>query len=169
MSIRTLIAALLAIALISVIPIKSTPVKQQLNKQAREVSTSPVVRIKSTATAKAPRPENKTTVAPMAKAEITQPVTKPIVETTYASGCSTYDSLFRQYAWNVQVAEAICQAESGGNPYAVSSTNDFGLMQLHDEEIFNPSANIAGAYQKYLAQGWEAWTTYNTGAYQRFL
>lgn len=111
-----------------------------------------------------PQPE---TVSPL----IT--VAKPATE-TYASGCMTYDSIFRQYAWNVSVAEAICQAESGGNPYATSPPNydglsDFGLMQIHGEEIYNPSANIARAYQKYESQGWYAWTTYKTGSYVSFL
>ena len=93
---------------------------------------------------------------------------------SYANGCSTYDSIFRQYAWNVSVAEAICEAESNGNPYAMSPPNydglrDFGLMQIHGEEIFSPSANIARAYQKYESQGWDAWTTYYTGRYLRFM
>lgn len=108
------------------------------------------------------------TVQPQPVQQVTQTVSQPVTP-TYANGCSTYDSIFRQYAWNVTVAEAICMAESGGSVYAVSSTDDYGLMQLHDEEIFNPSANIAGAYQKYLSQGWEAWTTYNTGAYYKYL
>lgn len=103
-------------------------------------------------------------------------VPKPqVTGITYASGCSTYDYVFRQYAWNVSVAEAICHAESGGNPYAVSATDDYGMMQIHDglalygSQIYNPSFNIQQAYGKYTRQGWEAWTTYNDGAYWRFL
>lgn len=83
--------------------------------------------------------------------------------------CRTFDTLFRQYAWNAATAEAICQAESGGNPDAVSLTNDYGLMQLHNEKIFDPAQNIAAAYQKYQSQGWTAWTTYRSGIYSRFL
>lgn len=83
--------------------------------------------------------------------------------------CRTYDALFRQYNWNVAVAEAICQAESRGNPTAVSRTNDYGLMQLHNMKIFDPAENIAAAYKKYQSQGWQAWTTYTSGAYVRFL
>jgi soluble lytic murein transglycosylase-like protein len=105
-----------------------------------------------------------------------QPIVQQAVVHTYASGCSTYDSIFRLYAWNVRTAEAICQAESGGNPYAVSNArlnfdgvSDFGLMQIHGEAIFNPVANIARAHQKYVSQGWNAWTTYSSGSYLRFL
>lgn len=98
-----------------------------------------------------------------------------VTTTTYASGCTTYDSIFRQYAWNVSVAEAICMAESSGNPYAESYTSDDGLMQIHDglylygTQIFNPTFNIQVAYQKYVTQGWEAWSTYNSGAYEAYL
>jgi soluble lytic murein transglycosylase-like protein len=83
--------------------------------------------------------------------------------------CRAYDALFHRYDWNVSLAEAICQAESGGNPGAVSPTHDYGLMQLHNLAVFDPAQNIAMAYVKYQTQGWSAWTTYNTGAYRRFL
>lgn len=85
------------------------------------------------------------------------------------NGCTSYDALFRQYDWNVSLAEAICQAESGGDPGAISPTNDYGLMQLHDLAVFDPAQNIALAYVKYQTQGWGAWTTYNTDAYSRYL
>jgi len=128
-----------------------------------------------------PQPEKdkplvKADVSTKSKKKLATPVPKPeVIETAYASGCMTYDSIFRQYAWNVSVAEAICQAESGGNPYAYSSTQDAGLMQIHDglylygSQIYNPSFNISKAYQKYQSQGWYAWTTYNIGAYRQFL
>lgn len=87
----------------------------------------------------------------------------------YTNACSSYDMLFRQYDWDITTAEAICQAESGGDPDAISSTNDYGLMQLHNLPIFDPAQNIAAAYQKYQLQGWNAWTTYNTGRYLAFL
>jgi len=84
--------------------------------------------------------------------------------------CDSYASYFEQYSWNVNTAIAICQAESSGNPNAISPTSDFGLMQLHDIDILNPAENIAYAYyHKYLTQGWQAWTTYNDGAYAAYL
>jgi hypothetical protein len=93
----------------------------------------------------------------------------------YASGCSTYASDFEQYSWDSSIAMAICMAESGGNPDAVSPTNDYGLMQIHDgldiygTQIYDPSFNISIAYQKYVDQGWHAWTTYTTGAFERYM
>ena len=98
---------------------------------------------------------------------------KPV---TYAAGCSTYRSTFAQYAWDIDVALAICQAESGGNPYSVSPAYmnfdgcpDYGLMQIHCQQVFDPGQNIAIAYHKYQSQGWGAWSTYLNGKYARFL
>jgi soluble lytic murein transglycosylase-like protein len=94
---------------------------------------------------------------------------------SYTSGCNTYRAVFEKYSWNVSIAMAICQAESGGNPYAKSDTNDEGIMQIHDglalygDEIYNPNFNISIAYKKYIDQGWEAWTTYNDSAFEAYL
>lgn len=99
----------------------------------------------------------------------------PVVE---ASGeCTQYASIFEQYSWNAQIAMAICQAESGGNPNPPSNAainydgvSDYGLMQLHGIDITDPAANIAYAYyHKYLTQGWGAWSTYSSGEYLKFL
>lgn len=94
-----------------------------------------------------------------------------------ASGCGQYRALFAQYSWNVSTAVAICQAESGGNPDAISNASinydhvsDYGLMQLHGVAITDPAANVAYAYyHKYLTQGWGAWSTYTSGRYAKFL
>lgn len=143
------------------------------NSAAHNVSTmKPTVHTVTTVSTVQPQPEQTVKVA--AEVVIPKPAPEPTETASYASGCSVYDSMFRQYAWNVQTAEAICEAESNGNPYATSPPNydglrDFGLMQIHGEKIYNPSANIARAYQKYQSQGWHAWTTYSTGAYARFL
>jgi hypothetical protein len=101
------------------------------------------------------------------------PASKPKPQVVL-TGCSSYRRDFNQYDWNVHVAEAICEAESNGNPNAISPPNydglrDYGLMQLHGEPILNPARNIAAAYRKYQTQGWEAWTTYNTGRYVSYL
>jgi soluble lytic murein transglycosylase-like protein len=141
------------------------------------------LRVKTTASA-APtlksvqaKPEKKVT----ATASVSQSST--IKQTTPApapqpqvvlTGCSSYRQYFNQYSWNVNVAEAICEAESRGNPNAISPINydglrDYGLMQLHGEPILDPASNIAAAYHKYQVQGWEAWTTYNKGIYLSYL
>lgn len=105
---------------------------------------------------------------------VEQPKPEPQPIAVQPIGCANYVGYFNQYDWNVNVALAICQAESGGNPNAVSPANydglsDFGLMQIHGEAIMDPASNVSRAYQKYQSQGWYAWTTYSSGAYAKYL
>jgi hypothetical protein len=65
---------------------------------------------------------------------------------------------------------AICQAESRGNPNAINTHNtdgvdDFGLLQLHGQDILNPAQNITAGHNIWLRQGYTAWTSYNNGTY----
>ena len=118
-------------------------------------------------------PVHITAPVPTVQASVVQPAPTPIILASYT--CTTYSSLFNQYNWNSAVAMAICQAESSGNPNAVSDTDDYGLMQIHQglelygSQIYNPAFNISEAYQKYLTQGWNAWTSYNDGVYSKYL
>lgn len=159
---KYIIWVLLSVAFATLL--RPTPV--HINKQTHGTVSAHVATVTVKVTPETPKSQPETTEAVVT----TQPAE------SYANGCSTYDSLFRQYAWDARVAEAICVAESGGNPYAVSNprlnydgVSDYGLMQIHGEEILNPSANIARAHQKYVIQGWHAWSTYTSGAYLRFL
>lgn len=91
--------------------------------------------------------------------------------------CEAYRPLVAQYKWDVRIAMAIMQAESGCR--AVTPDNsainydgvaDHGLFQLHGIAVTDPAANISIAYnQKYLTQGWQAWSVFNSGAYLKFL
>ena len=102
-------------------------------------------------------------------------VQKPVAVTTnQITGCAAYKPLIARYGWNANVMYAVMQAESGCNPLAVNTHNydgvdDYGLLQLHGQDILDPGQNIAAGYQKWLTQGYGAWTTYNTGAYLRYL
>lgn len=98
-------------------------------------------------------------------------VPKPQVVLT---GCEYYRSLLEQYDWNANVMYGVMRAESGCNPNAVNTHNydgvyDYGLLQLHGQDILDPVRNIAAAYQLWRVQGYHAWVTYNTGAYMRYL
>lgn len=123
--------------------------------------------------------------APSAVAPISTPLS-PLPTVTEASAlvavtaapsgnCAQYTSLFEQYNWPVATMMAIMHAESGCNPNAISPTNDYGLMQIHDglalygQQIFDPAFNISIAYQKYTSQGLHAWSTYTSGAYEKYL
>ncbi len=65
----------------------------------------------------------------------------------------------KMYVLDEKLVHAVIRAESGGNPYAVSSAGARGLMQLMPEtaadmgveDIFDPAQNIAGGTQ-YLAK-----------------
>jgi len=112
-------------------------------------------------------------------AVLPQPPVKPavVLSPAISGSCGQYDILFRQYAWNVQTAEAICQAESSGVASKASDPglnydgiSDYGLMQLHGVDILDPAQNISYAYyHKYLTQGWNAWSSYKSGTYLRDL
>lgn len=124
-----------------------------------------------------------------AKAEVVTPKPKPTITVAkavtpkphkqVANGCERYKSVFEQYQWNVHTALAICQAESGGNVYALSPTRDRGLMQINSvhadkvdydlNKLYNPYTNIRVAYTVYLSQGWHGWSTYNNRSYLAYL
>jgi soluble lytic murein transglycosylase-like protein len=117
---------------------------------------------------------------PKVIASVIKPVIAPVAVApiTYPIGCANYLSLVDQYNWNTHVAMAIMQAESSCNPYSVSNVSinydgvaDYGLMQLHGVDILDPAQNVAYAYyHKYLpAHGFTPWSTYNSGAYTKYL
>lgn len=59
-------------------------------------------------------------------------------------------------------AACIAEHESGGNPDAISPTNDWGLWQIHDggPRMLNPAANAATAVRMSDdGRNWSAWTT----------
>lgn len=113
---------------------------------------------------------------PVAK-PVVQPA--PVVSRAVSGNCSSYLPLIEQYPWDVQTAVAICQAESGGDTYALSSTGDRGIFQVnfvHSDlvngdlsALYNPAINVKVAYEVYSSAGWRAWSTYNSGAFYRFL
>lgn len=93
-----------------------------------------------------------------------------------SGGCE----LVRNYTnWNVDVAYAVCMAESGGNTNAAnyndnhgSCIGSFGLMQLACFWIPNPTdpnANIAKANEIWSRSGWSPWGAYTSGKYLKYL
>lgn len=96
-----------------------------------------------------------------------------------STNCNDYRSLVAQYDWNVSIAMAVMQAESGCNPSAHSPTADRGLMQINQvhaakvggnlNALFDPATNVRVAYQVYQGAGWSAWSVYKNGAYLRYM
>lgn len=182
--------AVIAVALLSfvaAIPISKEPTRQHIQLDKVIVTeTKPKASVKPVV--------SKTVAAPVKTTPVSQPTathsqpTQTVAQPTPAAQpapqvvtasyrCEAWASDFDQYNWNPDTAMAICEAESSGNPSAVSNANinpdgipDYGLMQLHGVAILDPAANIAYAYyHKYLTQGWGAWSTYNSGAYYKYL
>ena len=106
---------------------------------------------------------------------------KAAVLTTSASqlsgslGCSGLEALWEaaggSHAEAFMAAE-IAMAESGGNQYALSPTNDYGYWQINGshgpaQATFNPIGNAEAAVAiSSDGTNWDPWTTYVSGAYQ---
>jgi soluble lytic murein transglycosylase-like protein len=190
--IKALSIALLSAALISLAPNKEAPA--QLNNSTQPTSSS-VIPDNS-------EPETQRTRAPIQqdkrdekvavktetelKPESTARQVKPAVPSN-TQGCEQYRHLFEQYAWPVNTALAICQAESSGNIQAVNwgdnhgkCKGSFSLMQVgcfwyphfgySEADRYKPEVNVKIAYQIYERQkSFGAWTTYTGGRYLKFL
>jgi len=69
------------------------------------------------------------------------------------------------------MAAEIAMAESGGNQFALSPTNDYGYWQINGSHgpsmaTFNPMGNAKAAIAiSDDGHDWGAWTTYTSGAY----
>jgi LysM repeat protein len=69
------------------------------------------------------------------------------------------------------IAAEIAMAESGGNQFALSPTNDYGYWQINGSHgpamaTFNPMGNAKAAIAiSDDGHNWGAWTTYTSGAY----
>jgi Lysozyme like domain len=80
---------------------------------------------------------------------------------------------------NVITATAIAHAESGNRTDAVGPTLSCGqgaqgLFQInvcvnHCSNPTDPKANTACAYRVFRSQGWNAWSTYKSGAYKQYI
>ena len=90
-------------------------------------------------------------------------------------GCSGLEALWEagggSHAEAFMAAE-IAMAESGGQQYALSPTNDYGYWQINGshgpaEATFNPIGNAEAAIAiSGDGTDWGAWTTYVSGAYE---
>jgi LysM repeat protein len=90
-------------------------------------------------------------------------------------GCSGLEALWEaaggSHAEAFMAAE-IAMAESGGNQYALSPTNDYGYWQINGshgpaEATFNAMGNAKAAIAiSNDGNDWLPWTTYVTGAYR---
>lgn len=88
-------------------------------------------------------------------------------------GCSGLEQLWENAGGNAadaEMAASIAMAESGGNQYAISPTNDVGYWQINESNgalaTTDPYGNARAAIQlSGDGSNWDAWTTYTSGAY----
>lgn len=80
-------------------------------------------------------------------------------------------------------AQAICMAESGGDPNAHCFNcagvpeNSVGLFQINlnahpdlaTQDVYDPTVNAQAAYDLWKSSGWSPWSTYTNGAYRKYL
>jgi LysM repeat protein len=87
--------------------------------------------------------------------------------------CSGLEQLWDQAGGNATDAfraAEIAEAESGGNPNAISPTADYGLWQINASNgslaTLNPYQNARSAIiLSHDGTDWNPWTTYHSGAY----
>jgi LysM repeat protein len=87
--------------------------------------------------------------------------------------CSGLEQLWEQAGGSsadALMAAEIAMAESGGNPNAISPTDDFGLWQINGSNgslaTLNPFQNARSAITlSSNGTNWGPWTTYHSGAY----
>ena len=89
-------------------------------------------------------------------------------------GCSGLEALWEAAGGShgeAFMAAEIAMAESGGNQYALSPTNDYGYWQINGshgpaEATFNAMGNAKAAIAiSDDGRDWDPWTTYTSGAY----
>ncbi|MBO0802218.1 MAG: LysM peptidoglycan-binding domain-containing protein [Nocardiopsaceae bacterium] len=87
--------------------------------------------------------------------------------------CSGLEQLWENAGGNpadAVTAASVAMAESGGNQYAVSPTDDYGYWQINASNgslaTTDPYGNARAAIQlSDDGANWDAWTTYTSGAY----
>jgi len=109
-----------------------------------------------------------------AKTASTATLTSSATRLTGTLGCSGLEALWEaaggSHAAAFKAAE-IAIAESGGNQYALSPTDDYGYWQINASHgpamaTFNPIGNAKAAIAiSGDGTNWGAWTTYTSGAY----
>lgn len=157
----------LALVCLAVITI-AKPTSAPLNKQA-SVSTEPVKTVKQVEVQKPQLAVEPKQVVETPKVEVQQERPPEPVKVTVAhpTNCEAYRPIVAKYGWNVDVAMNVMRVESGCNPNAANLNDNhgvcigsFGLFQIscHGGQIYNPEQNIAAAWSKYQARGWQPWS-----------
>jgi LysM repeat protein len=120
-------------------------------------------------------PGNAASYAPKhAKTSATATLTSSATRLSGTLTCSGLEALWEAAGGThgeAFMAAEIAMAESGGNQYALSPTDDYGYWQINASHgpsmaTFNPMGNAKAAIAiSDDGSDWGAWTTYTSGAY----
>ena len=104
---------------------------------------------------------------------VAAPALSELASTAILPADPCFTSTLQQYSWNWRTMLAIEKAESGCNADAINYANsdgipDFGILQLHSQDIMDPVQNIAAAYKLWKTQSYEAWSTFDSGKYLQY-
>ena len=121
-------------------------------------------------------PANATSYAPKhAKAKAATTLTTSVRTLSGTLSCSGLEALWESAGGSSAeafMAAEIAMAESGGNQYALSPTDDYGYWQINGshgpaQATFNAYGNARAAIAiSDDGRDWSPWTTYVTGAYE---
>lgn len=96
-------------------------------------------------------------------AQATKVATQKVATQVVSYNIEQWRPIVAKYPWPVEEAMLTMTRESGGNPRAVSATDDHGLFQIHNgltnygPAIYDPETNVQIAYKMYAARGWRPW------------
>lgn len=134
---------------------------------APTTTIAPATTVPPTTTVAAPVPE---TLPPPIYVE-PEPEPEPVFEIPVAQPAGSIESLICQtFVNDCAKALSVAWCESNHNPNVVGGAGERGLFQIHPVHIpnlssyggwdamFNPSANIAYAFDLYSRAGWGPWT-----------
>ena len=110
---------------------------------------------------------------PSAPTAVSSFSSRPATTSAGMYNCRGLESLWDQAggsAGEAVMAASIAMAESGGNPSAISRTNDYGLWQINGSHGALATLNPLGSAEAAVSisgngSNWGAWTTYTSGAY----
>ena len=162
------------------IPGTVSPQSAYTPKHSKAAATTETTSAKETVTKTTPKktaaPKKTTHKKTVVKKTKTTTKHTTVVVQRSASGdysCAGLEELWEQAggsASTARMAAEIAKAESGGNPNAISPTDDYGLWQINAVNgslaTLSPTGNARSAViMSDNGRDWNAWTTYHSGAY----
>jgi hypothetical protein len=150
------VAVTFIVALVLVIPvgmiIKGDTIKKSETPHPLFSETASALSVPKTEAKPAETPKVDTpVVAPKPVAPTPTPEPAPVVLAGIDGNCESWRPLVQKYFGDAtDGALIVMQHESSCIHDRVSETNDYGLMQLNGMMIFDPEANIAAGYQKFV-------------------